>query len=199
VGQTRALLAVGNLAEGQTASERFDAVYGAHVDFVFRNVRRMGVPDGAADDVVQSVFLVIFRRLEEFDARASVKTWIYEIVFRVVRDYRRTMRRKSPHATDAEPADPGTLSAPPEQRPDVLAGRAEAARVVQELLDGLDDGKREVFVLAELERLTLDEIARVLHEPVGTISSRLRAARADFEHAAKRRRAQDEWRLRWTG
>jgi len=195
---TAAMLGMGSLAHRPSASERFDALYETHADFVWRNARRLGVPDSAADDVVQSVFLVVFRRLDEFEGRSSLKTWIYEIVVRVVRDYRRTMRRKSPHATDAEPVDPGTLSAPPEDRPDAQAGRAEAARAVQELLDGLDDAKREVFVLVELERLTLNEIAQILHEPAGTIATRLRAARADFEQAARRRRAQDERRLRWT-
>ena len=193
---TAARFAVGTASENQSASERFDEVYEAHVDFVWRNVRRLGVPDFGADDVVQSVFVVIFRRLDGFDGRASLRTWIYAIVLRTVREYRRSMRRKSPHASD--PVDPGTLSAPSEERPDAMAGRAEAARVVQELLDGLEDDKREVFVLAELERLTLREIAAILGEPAGTIATRLRAARADFEHAARRHRAKDEWRVRWT-
>jgi RNA polymerase sigma-70 factor (ECF subfamily) len=196
---TRAMVASDGPVRRTSLSARFDAVYEAQVDFVWRNLRRLGVPDTAADDVVQSVFLVIFRRLDDFEGRSSLKTWIYEIVLRVVRDYRRTMRRKSPHATDAEPVDPATLTAPAEQRPDALADRAEAARVVQELLDGLNDDKREVFVLAELEGLTLNEIAQILHEPPGTIATRLRAARADFERGAKRRRARDERRLRWTG
>jgi RNA polymerase sigma-70 factor (ECF subfamily) len=196
---TAAVLVAGRPAHRPGLSERFDAVYEAQVDFVWRTVRRLGVPDAAADDVVQSVFLVIFRRLDDFEQRASLKTWIYEIVLRVVRDYRRTMRRKSPHAGDPHPVDPGTLSAPVDQRPDALAGRAEAARMVQELLDELDDSKREVFILAEFEQLTLNEIGQILREPAGTIATRLRAARADFERAAKRRRAQDERRLRWTG
>ncbi|MCL2450563.1 MAG: RNA polymerase sigma factor, partial [Polyangiaceae bacterium] len=168
-------------------------------DFVWRNVRRLGVPDGAADDVVQSVFLVVFRRLDDFEGRSSYKTWIYEIVLRVVREYRRTMKRKSPHAAGGDPVDPATLTAPAEQRPDTLADRAQAARIVQELLDGLDDEKREVFVFAELEGLTLHEIVEILHEPPGTIATRLRAARAEFERAAARRRARDQRRLRWTG
>jgi len=193
------MFALGNPARHPTRSARFDAVYEAHADFVWRNVRRLGVPDGAADDVVQSVFLVVFRRLDDFEGRSSYKTWIYEIVLRVVREYRRTMKRKSPHAAGGDPVDPATLTAPAEQRPDTLADRAQAARIVQELLDGLDDEKREVFVFAELEGLTLHEIVEILHEPPGTIATRLRAARAEFERAAARRRARDQRRLRWTG
>ncbi len=157
---------------------RFEAVYRAHIDFVWRNVQRLGIPEGHAEDVVQAVLLVVFRRLDAFEGRSSLKTWIYEIVVRVVRDHRRTLRRKSPYAVGAGPLDPAALPAPSEQRPDALADRAEAARIVRELLDQLDDAKREVFVLAELEQLTLGEIAEVLHERPGTIASRLRAARA---------------------
>jgi RNA polymerase sigma-70 factor, ECF subfamily len=170
--------------------EQFDAVCEAHIDFIWRNVRRLGVPDHAADDVVQSVLLVIFRRLGEFEGRSSVKTWVFEIVLRVVREYRRSARRKSPRSE--RQVDPSALPAPAEQRPDALLERAAAARVVRELLDDLDDDKREVFVLAELEQLTLREIADVLHEPMGTVASRLRAARIEFERVARRRRARDE-------
>jgi RNA polymerase sigma-70 factor, ECF subfamily len=170
----------------------FDAVYEAHVDFVWRNARRLGVEDGAIDDVVQSVFLVVFRRLDDFEGRSSLKTWIYEVLVRVVREHRRTLRRRSPPRVEhGEPVDPATLTAPASERPDRLADRADAARVVRELLDELDDDKREVFALAELEGLTLREIAEALREPAGTIASRLRAARVEFERAALRRRAKD--------
>jgi RNA polymerase sigma-70 factor (ECF subfamily) len=196
---TPTMFVLGSLAHHPGLSARFAAVYETHVDFVWRNVRRLGVPDGAADDVVQSVFLVVFRRLDDFEGRSSLKTWIYEIVLRVVRDHRRTVRRKSPHAADADPIDPTTLIGPAEQRPDALADRAETARIVQELLDGLSDEKREVFVLAELEGLTLHEISQILHEPPGTIATRLRRARAEFERAAARWRACEQRRPGWTG
>jgi RNA polymerase sigma-70 factor (ECF subfamily) len=170
---------------------RFNAVYEANVDFVWRNARRLGVDAGATDDVVQSVFLVVFRRLDDFEGRSSLKTWIYEVLVRVVREHRRTLRRKSPpRAEGADAVDPATLMAPADQRPDQLADRAAAARLVRELLDQLDDDKREVFALSELEGLTLREIAEILREPLGTIASRVRAARVDFERAALRQRAQ---------
>lgn len=175
-----------------TATGSFDALYEGHVDFVWRNARRLGVETAALDDVVQSVFLVIFRRLDDFEGRSSLKTWIYEVLVRVVREHRRTLRRKSPPRSEPwAPVDPTTLTAPVDERPDHLADRAAAARVVRELLDQLDDDKREVFALAELEGLTLREIAEILREPAGTIASRLRAARVEFERAAVRRRARD--------
>jgi RNA polymerase sigma-70 factor (ECF subfamily) len=178
------------------SSARFNAVYDEHADFVWRNARRLGVDEAAIDDVLQSVFLVVFRRLDDFEGRSSLKTWIYEILIHVVRDHRRSLRRKSPGRHEPDAVDPTTLSAPAEQRPDHLADRADAARVVRELLDQLDDDKREVFAMAELEGLTLREIAEVLREPPGTVASRLRAARADFERAAHRERAREQWRDR---
>jgi RNA polymerase sigma-70 factor (ECF subfamily) len=185
---------VGDVATKRAAmtTVRFDEVYDTHVDFVWRNARRLGVDDAAIDDVVQSVFLVVFRRLDDFEGRSSLKTWIYEVLVRVVREHRRTLRRKSPpRVQGGDAVDPATLMAPAEERPDRLADRSAAARIVRELLDELDDDKREVFALAELEGLTLREIAEVLREPPGTIASRLRAARVEFERAANRRRARD--------
>jgi RNA polymerase sigma-70 factor, ECF subfamily len=176
----------------RTTAASFEAVYEAHVEFVWRNARRLGVEDAALDDVVQSVFLVVFRRLDDFEGRSLLRTWIYEVLVRVVREHRRTLRRKSPpRVQGGESVDPMTLTAPMDERPDRLADRAAAARVVRELLEELDDDKREVFALAELEGLTLREIAEVLREPAGTIASRLRAARTDFERAAVRRRARE--------
>ncbi len=189
--------AVGSVPEPvPLTSARFNEVYEAHVDFVWRNARRLGVEDATLDDVVQSVFLVVFRRLDDFEGRSSLRTWIYEVLVRVVREHRRSLRRKSPQRAGGEPVDPATLTAPAEERPDRLADRAAAARVVRELLDELDDDKREVFALAELEGLTLREMAEILREPAGTVTSRLRAARADFERAALRRRAREERRSR---
>ncbi len=75
----------------------FEAIYDEHFDFVFRNVRRLGVPDAHVDDAVQEVFLVVHRRLAEFEGRSSVKTWIFGVLARVAADHRRSIRRKSPH------------------------------------------------------------------------------------------------------
>jgi RNA polymerase sigma-70 factor (ECF subfamily) len=178
-------------------SAQFQELYEAHADFLWRNARRLGVDASAIDDVVQSVFLVVFRRLDDFEGRSSLKTWIYEVLVRVVRDHRRTLRRKSPGTpSDSEASDPAALVAPADLRPDRLADQAAAARLVRELLDTLEDDRREVFAMAELEGFTLREIAEVLQEPPGTIASRLRAARMDFERAARRQRALDERRTK---
>ena len=170
----------------------FAAVYEAHFAFVWRSVRRLGVDDSAVDDVVQEIFVIVHRRLADFEARSSIKTWLFGIVLRVVRDHRRTLRRKSPpRATDAD-----NVAADAEHNPLERAAKAEAARVLHAILDELDDEKREVFVLAELEQMTAPEIADALGVPLNTVYSRLRSARQDFEAAVARHRARDGWRLR---
>jgi RNA polymerase sigma-70 factor (ECF subfamily) len=173
----------------------FDELYESYVDFVWRSVRRLGVNEGSVDDVVQQVFMVVHRRLPEFTPGGSVRTWIFGIVVRVVRDHRRLLRRKSPHAF-APQTDPEALADDHRPGADESTALAEAAALVQEWLGELDEEKREVFVLAELEQMTAQEIAEATGTNASTVYSRLRAARIDFEKAAERYRRRDEWRLR---
>jgi RNA polymerase sigma-70 factor (ECF subfamily) len=182
-------------APAPVARPSFDELYEAYVDFVWRSARRLGVADSAVDDVVQQVFLVVHRRLPEFTPGGSVRTWIFGIVVRVVRDHRRSLRRKSPHAF-GPPADPEMLVDQRAAGADESTALAEAARLVQTWLDELDEDKREVFVLAELEQMTAQEIADATGTNASTVYSRLRAARIEFEKAAERHRRRDEWRLR---
>jgi RNA polymerase sigma-70 factor, ECF subfamily len=173
----------------------FDEVYERYFDFIWRSVRRLGVDEAAVDDVVQLVFMVVHRRLPEFSHASSVRTWVFGIMLRVVREHRRSLRRKSLHGIGPQ-TDPETLADDLERGPDESTARAEAARLLQRWLDQLDDEKREVFVLAELEQMTAKEIAEVTGANKSTIYSRLRTARLDFERAAQRCRQQDAWRLR---
>jgi RNA polymerase sigma-70 factor (ECF subfamily) len=182
-------------AAAQHAAEEltFAAVYEEHFPFVWRSVRRLGVSGSVVDDIVQEIFVIVHRRLGSFEARSSVKTWLFGIVRRVVRDHRRTLRRKSPWGAGA--ADVEAVAAADAQGPHEQAAQAEAARVLHEVLDELDDEKREVFVLAELEQMTAPEIAAAVSVPLNTVYSRLRIARQEFEGAVARRRARDGWRL----
>jgi RNA polymerase sigma-70 factor (ECF subfamily) len=138
------------------------------------------------------VFLVVHRKLAEFEGRASVKTWLFRIARRVVRGHRRTMRRKDGH-TDAA-ADVDEVPADVESGPDVSAAKAEAVRLLYQILDTLDEDKREVFVLAELEQWPAPQIAQALEVNVNTVYSRLRLAREGFNLALARHRARDHWR-----
>jgi len=175
----------------RTHAHTFEAVYDEYFSFVWRSARRLGVREASIDDVVQEVFLVVHRRLSEFEARSSIKTWLFGIVLRVVRDHRRMIRRKEGHAP--LPDGLADMHAP---GPHECLAKAEATRILHELLDQLDDDKREVFVLAELEQLSAPEMADALGENLNTIYSRLRAARRAFDEAVARVRARDAWRQR---
>ncbi len=163
----------------------FDELYESTVDFVWRSARRLGVRDDALDDVTQKVFLVAYRQLVAFEGRSSVKTWLFAILFRTVREHRRHLRRKSPHDRDGSPLDPDEL-VDASADTDALVSRAEASRVIDVLLESLDEDKRVVFVFSELEEMTANEIAEIVGVPQKTVYSRLYAARADFEKTAAR-------------
>jgi RNA polymerase sigma-70 factor (ECF subfamily) len=172
-------------------------VYEQCFDLVFRNVRRLGVADAHVDDAVQEVFLVVHRRLDDFEGRSSLKTWVCAIVARVASDYRRAQRRKSPHHRSADAAvDADTVADDRAEGPHDRAARSEGVRLLHRLLGELDDDKRAVFVLAELEQMSAPEIAESLGENVNTTYARLRAARREFEVLVAREQARDEWRLR---
>ena len=179
----------GDPSAGAASIPGFDAVYEAHFDFVWRSVRRLGVPERLLDDAVQDVFLVVHRRLAGFEGRSSIRTWLFGIALRVARDHRRSLSRKGEHEQlDEEQAD--STSAPPDER----TARSQALAVLDRFLLSLDEDKRAVFILAELEEMTAPEISEALSINVNTVYSRLRAARKAFDDAVKRHRAKENAR-----
>jgi RNA polymerase sigma-70 factor, ECF subfamily len=174
----------------------FAQLYEEYFSFVWRSARRLGAPDAIVDDVVQEIFVIVHRRLRAFEGRSSMKTWLFGIVLNVVRAHRRSLRAKHPHMLSAERAVDLESLADGASGPQDVAMRAEATRLVDRFLDELDDDKRAVFVLAELEQMSAPEIAAALAAPLNTVYSRLRLARQEFAAAAARYRARDEWRTR---
>jgi RNA polymerase sigma-70 factor (ECF subfamily) len=156
----------------------------------------LGVTADALDDVLQQVFLVAYRRLPELVVGGSQRAWLLAIQRRVIRDHRRTLRRKSPHRLHPT-TDPDSLVDDEGRQPDESFARIEAVALIQRWLGKLSRAKREVFILAELEQLTTREIAEATGTRPGTVSSRLRAARKEFEDAAERHRktTQPGWPL----
>lgn len=171
----------------RVAQLRLEDLYDQHFDFVWRSARRMGVAESAVDDVVQEVFLVVHRRLEDFEGRSSVKTWLFGILLRVVSDHRRRLRRKGGLA----PLPDGLAADAERSCPEEEASKRAKVRLLHALLEELDEDKRAVFVLAELEQMTAPEIAEALDVKLNTVYSRLRAARKKFESALRRHRAQE--------
>jgi RNA polymerase sigma-70 factor (ECF subfamily) len=173
-----------------TGSFDFDAVYDEHFGLVWRTARRLGVPEAACDDVVQDVFLVVHRRLTDYDGQTPVKYWLLGIVTRVVADHRRTYYRKDARCVPPEVDKDGAETlVSPNLAPNEQAEQSEALRLVGDLLDELDAEKREVLVLAQFEEMSAVEISECLGLNVNTIYGRLRAARRAFDAAYARHRA----------
>lgn len=152
----------------------FDALYEAHFDFVWRSLRRLGVPAGLAEDAAQDAFVVVHRRLADLRVDASAKAWLFAIALRVAHDYRRTLKRKGTVSFDVE-AEPSR-----EQGPFESAAQREAVGKLDRFLSELDDDKRAAFVLSELEGMSAPEISQALDVNLNTVYSRLRAARERF-------------------
>lgn len=167
-----------------------EAIYDEFFDFVWRSLRRLGVRPGQLDDALQDVFLVVHRRLGDFEQRSTIKTWLFGICLRVAGDY---ARRARTHGRPSELDD----SLPDPRAPDPLeaAARGEAVQFLDQQLAELDADKRAVFILAELEGMSCPEIAQAVGANVNTVMSRLKAARAKFEAAVRRRQASDRRKL----
>ncbi len=166
-------------------------LYREHFAFVWRSAKRLGVREASLDDVVQEVFVIVHRRLPDFEGRSSLSTWLFGITLRVARDHRRSLARKEADGSVDLDRIQTTLPGPAESME-----KAEAVRVLYSILDELDEERREVFVMADLEQISMPDIARTLGINVNTAYARLRAARQSFESALARHRTRDEWRLR---
>ncbi len=159
----------------------FERVFQEHAPFVWRALRRLGVRAPDVEDVCQEVFVTVHRRLRSFEGRSSLRTWIYGICVRTAAEHRRRAGRRPQEVRDApEPSvPPGQLEA---------LERRRAIAQLDAILDGLDDEKRAVFVLYEIEGVPMAEVAEALECPVQTAYARLYAARRQFDAAVHRAR-----------
>lgn len=169
----------------------FGDVYEQYFDFIWRSARRLGVPNDNLDDAVQDVFLTVHRRLKEFRGDSSIRTWLFGILLHTVRGYRRTAKRKPTCFLHPESVVDSKQPGPHES-----AAKGEAVELLYQFLDNLDDDKRMVFVQAELEQMTAQEISETMGINANTVYSRLRSARQAFEEAVIRYQARDGWRYK---
>jgi RNA polymerase sigma-70 factor (ECF subfamily) len=160
----------------------FDEVYERYVAFVWRVLRALGVPASHLEDAAQDVFVVVHRRLHEFERRSALSTWLFAITRRVASRHRQ--RHAAASHTSAIEAEPMTAADP---FADVV--RAEASAKIAAILERMDEDKRLVFTLVELEQLSVAEVARTLGINQNTAHSRLRLARAEFAAAARKKGA----------
>ena len=158
----------------------FRDVYRENAAFVWRVVRRLGVPPADAEDVTQEVFMVVLKKLDSFAHRSSLRTWLYGIAYRSASEHRRRAHVRSEVPTEAPEA--GAADPPQPESVD----RKRAREQLDAILAQLDDDKRAVFVFYEIEELSMNEVAEIVGCPVQTAYSRLRAAREHVEAAARR-------------
>lgn len=159
-------------------------VHERHADFVWRTLQRLGVRSMDLEDQMQEVFIVVHRRLASFDGASALSTWLFGICLRVAAAHRRRAHvRRERASSDSEERFALDSGDDPER----AAIESETREELEELLGTLDLEKRAVFVMFEIEGQTAPEIANVMGTPVGTVYSRLAAARAELAKAASRR------------
>ena len=148
------------------------AVYDEHAEFLWRTLRRLGVPEADVEDAAQEAFVVVHRRLADFEGRSSLRTWLFEIARRVAADWRQRahVRRETTIDEAPERTTSGDLATE-------LIARKQARAKLDLALAELDDEKREVFVLFELEQLPMQAVADAVGCPLQTAYARLYAAR----------------------
>jgi RNA polymerase sigma-70 factor (ECF subfamily) len=156
------------------ATLRFSEVYREHARYVWRVCRGMSVSPLHVDDVVHDVFLVVRRRLADFDPQRSLRAWLAGITRRVVGHLRRKLAREGRRLRALPEPDPA-------RSPHDAVQRQDAERLVQRFLDTLDPDKRVAFLLMEIEELTAKEVAEVCQTNPQTVYSRVRVARQRFE------------------
>jgi len=156
-------------------SADFRSNFQAHAPFVHRILRRLGVPRADRDDLLQEVFFIVHRKLHEYDGRASFRAWLYGICVRTVSTYRRSARVRRQESREYGDVEERESEAALD--PELTAESRRACAELEALLGRLDDEKRTVFVLYEMEELPMIEVAQAVGCPLQTAYSRLHAAR----------------------
>jgi len=151
--------------------------------FVWRTLRYLGVAESNLGDASQEVFLVVHRKLPDFEGRSSIRTWLYGICLRVARGSQRKAHHRREQLTDQPPP------IPTDGDQDVAVEREQIREQLKTALDSIGPKKREVFVLHEIEELPLSEIATILDLPMGTVYSRHRGARLELQSYLRRQAA----------
>jgi RNA polymerase sigma-70 factor, ECF subfamily len=166
--------------EDEAASIRLRGLIDAHHDFLWRGLRRLGVPESEVDDALQMVFVAANTKLAIVEAGRE-RGYLFGIAVRIASNARRSEARKRRVFTDEPIDDLGVRAATPADLEEPLVIRD----LLEHALDPLPMELRTVFVLFELEEMTAPEIASLLGLPIGTVSSRLRRAREMFAARAE--------------
>jgi RNA polymerase sigma-70 factor (ECF subfamily) len=160
--------------------QTFERIFREEAPFVWRTLRAFGVDDSDLDDTFQEVFVVVHQKAASFRGDSSLRTWLYGICRRVAAGWRRSAHRKRT-VSGAEVPDPGR----PASQADELGRRERWSRLLR-LLSHLDEGKREIFVLYEVEEIPMPEVAAIVGCKLQTAYYRLHAARKELREVLER-------------
>jgi RNA polymerase sigma-70 factor, ECF subfamily len=173
------------------ASGRLDTttLYAEHAHFVWLSLQRLGVRPPDLEDVLQEVFMVVHQQVDGFEGRSKPTTWLFGICLRVAAAHRRRAYRRR-----EQPSSSADDAAGESEDPEVLTAALEARRRLDAALDSLDLEKRAVLVMFEIDDMSCQEIADVLGLRLGTVHSRLHAARGELQKALERQRLRERFR-----
>jgi RNA polymerase sigma-70 factor, ECF subfamily len=165
------------------------SVYAQWAKFVWLSLQRLGVRRADLDDVCHDVFIVVQRKLPEFDQRAKLPTWLFGICTRVAANYRRRAYIRYEDLAGGIGAEGAiAIAAPEAARPDHEVARQRSLSLAEAILSRMSPVKRTVFVMFEVEGMSCPDIASELGLPVGTVYSRLHSARKFFLEESSRMR-----------
>jgi len=171
--------------EARVVRPTFVDLYRDHFDFVWRVLARLGVPDRDLADATQDVFMVVHKKLPEFEGECRPTTWLYGISFRVASARRRAAPARREVLDDA-------LHEPTNERSEgLVAEAAHYRRLLSEALDRMPLEQRAAFAMFELDGMTAADIAEHTGVSEGTINSRLRLARQIFRRFVARLSARE--------
>lgn len=154
-----------------------ETLFAGNADFVFRMCRNLGLDAAAAEDATQQVFMVAANKAARIP-EGKERAFLVVTTRNVVANVRRTHARRREDFTEVEIAH--------EHTPDVLLDHARARSAMETILEAMDLDLRTAFVLFEIEQLSFTEISELLAIPRGTVASRVRRAREDFEQRVAR-------------
>jgi RNA polymerase sigma-70 factor (ECF subfamily) len=167
------------------AAQRFRELYRAELGYVWRTLRRLGVPGADVEDLAHDVFVIVHRKLDQYDPTRPLRPWLFGIAFRVAAGHRR-LHRTAREVPMAEPEAEAEVSAEGEARVEAAERRA----LVLAALAEIDLDQRAVLVLHDIDGCPVPEIAQALDVKLNTVYSRLRLAREKFAAAVSRLRAE---------
>jgi RNA polymerase sigma-70 factor, ECF subfamily len=167
----------------ETAELDFRQMFMKEYSYVYSTLRRLGVRAADLKDEAQEVFVVVHGLRHDYDASRPARPWLFAIAYRIAARHRtRHVRERLPDGELPEPVDASRGA-------DEELEAAEARDLVLAALSQMDLPRRAVFVMSDIDDISVPDIARELGIPLNTAYSRLRLGRAEFADAVKRLRA----------